>query len=288
MNRRKLLIALGASVGCAGCISDSATNESPNSPPERTPQSCEDSQSYLSVRRISIPDGQREHIIPVEHQSLKEPSHSVFETAINGTEVTACSNQSTSESPESSLKEGLELVQERLDQQRSAYNDTPTTPQWVQQTAYLRRDDELYAIIAGYPHHQISYNYESPEQCQVSKSYLSVQQVSYTEDQQERILPIEFDSLKGTVREVFEAAVRGESVKACPEKTVARSLESGLQEALNLVQQTLDRQQSEFDDTSAMPQWVQRTAYLRRDDELYAISGGFSDDSVSLIYTPSN
>lgn len=126
-----------------------------------------------------------------------------------------------------------------------------------------------------------------PEECQVSKHSLSTILVSPSLDQRKHIVPIEYDSLDGTVRKVFAAALDGETLRACPTKEVTRTPERALPEALQLVQDAVNRQMEQYDQGRG-PDWIQGTAYLRRDDELYAISATLSDDGVSQGATPPN
>lgn len=129
---------------------------------------------------------------------------------------------------------------------------------------------------------------DESEECQVSNHTLSVERISPTVDQQEHIVPIEFGSLEGAVRDVFGAAIDGEIVRACPQKDVTRTPESALLDALQLVRTAKQRQREQYDDASAVPDWIQSTAYLRREEAFYAIAGSISDDGVSGGPTPPN
>ncbi|WP_267643450.1 hypothetical protein [Haloarchaeobius amylolyticus] len=115
--------------------------------------------------------------------------------------------------------------------------------------------------------------------CQVMKSSLSAEAVSPTADQREQLVPVVLSEQDAGVQSVFQAVIEGQELTTCPKKTVTAEPEKWLGDALQVVEDAHQRQQENYEGDA--PDWVDRTAYLRREDEYYALSARLSDLQLS-------
>ncbi|MBV0926039.1 hypothetical protein KTS45_17685 [Halomicroarcula limicola] len=122
--------------------------------------------------------------------------------------------------------------------------------------------------------------------CQVSESTLSAERVSPTAEQRTHVVPIEYGAQSDGVRDAFAAALDGETLDACPNRTVTDGPERALPEALAVVEDALQRQRRAYDGEAPMPKWVERAAYLRREDEMYVLDATLSDIELSRAESP--
>lgn len=158
MYRRQLLVALPvtALAGCSTALDDGddgpsqsndAGNGSSDTPDEPSADSdCQVTKSLLSADPVTLTARQRTHLVPVVVSEQPESVKNVLERAIDGEEITACPTGSPTSETGETLTAAVDAIDETIERQREGYDGDP--PDWIDRTAYLRREDDLFVCRA--------------------------------------------------------------------------------------------------------------------------------------------
>ncbi|GAB3690280.1 hypothetical protein GCM10028857_26480 [Salinarchaeum chitinilyticum] len=158
MHRRQLLAALpvAALAGCSTALDDGddgssqpndAENDSGDAADEPPADSdCQVTKSLLSAEPVTLTAEQRTHVVPVVVSEQTESVTIVLERSIDGEEITACPTGSPTSETAETLAAAIDVIDETLQRQREQYDGDP--PNWVDQTAYLQFEDDLFVCRA--------------------------------------------------------------------------------------------------------------------------------------------
>lgn len=150
-----------------GCLSGSPSGTQPSETTETA--RCQVAKSTLGAEPVQPSPEQQKHIVPVKFEEQTDTVREVFARVADGESLTgACPTGTPTTETERALDDVIGIVQDTLSEQRDRYDGDP--PEWIRDTAYLRRDGECYALSARLSDVGVSYPTDLPSDSTVTAS----------------------------------------------------------------------------------------------------------------------